>query len=93
MKMVIAALLGAFLLFLGIQVWRFSAATAAAENDAAAVREALLRARADHAALVSDYGFYLNPANLEKELRARFNYRREDEQMIILVPRPATSTQ
>lgn len=30
--------------------------------------------------------YFSHPENLEKELRARFNYRRPDEKMIIITP-------
>ena len=38
------------------------------------------------AALKADLEYFQNPRNLEKELRARFNYRSPDEKIIIIVP-------
>jgi hypothetical protein len=44
--------------------------------------------------LRNDLDHYLNPDNLEKELRARFNYRKEGEKLIIMVATgTATTTQ
>ncbi len=36
--------------------------------------------------LKSDIEYFSRPENLEKELRARFNYRKQDEKMMIIVP-------
>lgn len=55
------------------------------------INKDLLKAQADNRAIQSDYQFYLNPVNLEKELRARFNYSLPGEKTIIIVPQ-ASST-
>jgi cell division protein FtsB len=34
----------------------------------------------------ADLEYFSNPENLEKELRGRFNYKKPDEKLIILVP-------
>jgi len=36
--------------------------------------------------LKAQIDYYSDPANLEKELKAKFNYRRPDEKMMIIVP-------
>lgn len=41
----------------------------------------------ENAALEKDIFYYADPANLEKELRARFNYKSPGEELIIVVPR------
>jgi len=36
--------------------------------------------------LQSEIEYFSHPENLEKELRLRFNYRKPDEKMMIIVP-------
>ena len=55
-------------------------------------RKKLDQARADQIEFQSELDYYLNPVNLEKELRARFNYRAPDEKLIILVPRGSSTS-
>ena len=85
------AILSVFLIFLFGQIWSFSGKAREAEGRYAGLREELDRAREDKEALERDFEFYLNPANLEKELRARFNYRLPGEKLIIIVPAPSAS--
>lgn len=40
----------------------------------------------DQERLQADLEYIINPANLEKELRQRFNYREPGEKLIIIVP-------
>jgi cell division protein FtsB len=50
-----------------------------------------LKSQAQEASLQEETQYLSNPANLEKELRARFNYKKPGETMVIIVP-DATST-
>ncbi len=86
MKAVIVAILIVFLVFLASQIWYFYGETGTAEGELKELQAELDQARSDQEALKADYEFYLNPANLEKELRARFNYRSPGEKLIIIVP-------
>ncbi len=45
--------------------------------------QALVKENAD---LQSEIEYFSHPENLEKELREKFNYKRSDEKMIIVVP-------
>lgn len=49
-------------------------------------RQELFRAKNDSEKLKADLNYFLKNSNLEKELRARFNYRKPDEKLIIIVP-------
>ncbi len=46
---------------------------------------------AENTALAKDIQFYQNPANATKELQSKVNYRKPDEQIIILVPADDTT--
>jgi hypothetical protein len=90
-KVVIAIILSAFVIFLGVQIWHFESRA----KEAKAAYEAAKAARDDRegeeARLEAELQYYSNPANFFKELRARFNYHAPDEKGIILVPN-STST-
>ena len=45
--------------------------------------EALIKENVD---LRSEIEYFSHPENLEKELRSRFNYKKPDEKMMIIVP-------
>jgi cell division protein FtsB len=46
----------------------------------------LQKAQADEANLSAQLQYLQNPANLQKELRAQFNYKKPGETMLIIVP-------
>jgi hypothetical protein len=92
MKGVIIVILIFFLVFLVSQLWYFYGESGAAEVELNKLKAELDQARRDREALTADYEFYLNPKNLEKELRARFNYRLPGEKLIIIVPPQASSS-
>lgn len=92
MKEVAVVILLIFLMFLVSQVWYFYRETEMAEGKLQRLRADLDRVQSDQAELKTEYEFYLNPANLEKELRARFNYRSPGERLIIVVPPQTSST-
>lgn len=51
----------------------------------------VLKAKADsliaeNAEIKSEIEYFSRPENLEKELRAKFNYKKPEEKMIIVVP-------
>ncbi|MBI2013676.1 MAG: septum formation initiator family protein [Candidatus Colwellbacteria bacterium] len=48
--------------------------------------EELGELKTDIEGLESDIEYYSDPRNLEKEMRARFNYRAPNEKTIIVVP-------
>lgn len=91
--MKIAAIIGlaALFVFLGVQIKGLYGRGVELKRELANVQEELTAREKEYAALEADYEYYKNPANLEKELRARFNYRLPDETMIVIVPKPSSS--
>ncbi len=92
MKIILAAILSVFLAFLVYQAWSFSGRSGVAIKEALSIQQELQKASADLGGLQSDYDFLQNPGNLEKELRARFNYKIPGEKMIIVVPSTSSAT-
>ena len=93
MKIALAVVLILFLLFIVGQIWTMSGKTRIVETGLTKVAKELEKARSDSHQLHMDFNFYSNPINLEKELRARFNYSLPGEKLIILVPPKTTTTQ
>ncbi len=65
----------------GAEVDRFAAIA-----DLKIAMEQLEQLQADQIKLTEDIEYYSNPHNLEKLLRANFNYRAPDEKLIIVAP-------
>ena len=78
---------------LGRQIYSFLGRQGELKAEFAEVEAKLDRAKADQEKFQAELDYYLNPVNLEKELRARFNYRRPGEKLIIIVPRNGTTTE
>ncbi len=92
MKLIAAVILSGLLIFLGTQIYAFLGKEKALQKDFSDLKARLDAAKLDEAKLQADLNYYLNPANLEKELRARFNYKAPDEKLLILVPRNNSTT-
>lgn len=73
------------------EIYVFWSKNRTASEEYAELQKKLSRARADYENLQVDLQYYLNPYNLEKELRSRFNYAAPGEKLIILVS-PSTSS-
>lgn len=92
MKIVAAIILFFLLAILGNEIYFFWKKNSDAETRYRELQSQLEKARADFGRLESDFNYYLNPVNLEKELRSRFNYRKPGENLIIIVPKTGSST-
>ena len=92
--MKIAAIVGLslVLIFLGVNVYAFVRQEYSLGASLADVQTRLTKAQADEASLQAEKQYLANPVNLEKELRARFNYTNPGEKMIIIVPIGTSST-
>ena len=91
LKITGSVLLFLLLIFIGVHVYGFVVEEHELSADLADVQEKLTKAQTDAANLQEESQYLANPLNLEKELRARFNYKKSGETMIIIVP-SGTST-
>lgn len=92
MKFLIAGLLLAMIVGLGTQVKEFSKRKSDAKKAFESLNEKFEQAKADQEELEAELRYLSNPANIEKELRARFNFRAPGENLIIIVPRAGSSS-
>lgn len=74
------------MLFLGFQVVSFWLRKNEAASQLSAYQAQLSRSSQDFQSFKADLEYYLDPANLEKEIKDRFNYRSPGEKTIIIVP-------
>ncbi len=92
MRIFLAVILGLFLLFILGQIWTFSVKNREVQAQLSEMGGQLEKAKADQRSIREDFKYYSNPVNMEKELRARFNFTLPGEKTIILVPKAATNT-
>lgn len=90
-RIFIIAALGVFLILLGREIYTFYTRRNAAYEEYKTLTDKLDASQAENEKLKAELDYLSRPENLEKELRARFNYRQAGEKLIIIVPR-ATST-
>ncbi len=92
MKPVLTVILGLFMAFLLVQNYLFWRRGREAETKFGELQAELKTTKEDFNNLRAEYEYFLNPENLEKELRARFNYKSGGETLMILVPKTASSS-
>jgi len=86
LKITGAVLLFVLFIFIGTRVYGFVVQEHELDAALVGVQAKLTKAKADAANLQQESQYLANPLNLEKELRARFNYKKPGETMIIIVP-------
>ncbi len=74
------------IILVGTQVYGFFMQERQLGTNLADIEARLTQAQTDEANLQSEVQYLANPLNLEKELRARFNYKKPGETMIVIVP-------
>ncbi len=79
-------------LFLGREIWRLRQRTVSESIQLSDIQTMFAAILADNTNLQHDLQYLQQPNNLEKELRSRFNYRKHDETLVIIVPDSITST-
>jgi len=92
MRIAIIAILSILLVFLVVQIWYFYSRGDSIADTLIEAQKKLDAAKTDYESLKADADYYSQTANIEKELRARFNYKLPGENMIVVVPTSTTST-
>lgn len=90
-KIAAIVFLSLLLLVLGNEIYYFWQKNSVSEARYRELRTELGQAQWDYNKMRENMNYYLNPGNLEKELKARFNYRMSGEKMFIII-QPASST-
>ena len=72
--------------YLGYQVYILQSERIAIKGEFDEIQGQYSKLQSDNERLQGDIEYLLDPHNLEKELRARFNYRSPNEKLIIVVP-------
>ena len=88
--------IGVFLILctvLGAQIYVSLLKERSLQKNHDVLQAKLQEVTADYEKLRREFEYLERPENLEKELKARFNYRREGEKMIIVVPPKASSSE
>jgi uncharacterized protein YlxW (UPF0749 family) len=85
MKIVGIVLLSLAIVFLGVKTYSFWRQEEDLNAQLADIEVRLVSAQANEANLASDSQYLANPANLEKEFRSRFNYKKPGETMVVIV--------
>lgn len=79
------------LALIGGRVYAFFVQERQLSADLTDIQTRLTKAKYDEANLQSEVQYLANPLNLEKELRARFNYKKPGETMIVIVPEQSST--
>lgn len=91
MKALLAVVLCVVLVLLGMRIFSFIKEQRQLSATLLDTQARLQKAKTDEANLSAQLQYLQNPENLQKELRAQFNYKKPGETMLIIVPQP-TST-
>lgn len=84
-----------FVVILGILVWGFYRLRGEREvfvEEVKKLQETADSLKKENTSLVEKIEYFKNPDNLVKELRAQLNYKKQGENMIIVIPSKATTT-
>ena len=92
MRRLVYIIFGVILVVLLVQVYKMGSEGRTLSKEMKEVNKELELVETDNIDLKEKIGYYANPRNLEKELRARFNYRLPNEKLIIVVPKKESST-
>ncbi len=86
MKFAIAALIGIFAIAIFTQVIFTTKESRNLKASLDPASQKLNSLNEENAALKAEIGYFSRPENVEKELKRKFNYRKSDEKLIIIVP-------
>lgn len=91
MKLAFAIVLFIVVVLIGFQIVSFLGQEHALNQNLSDDATKLAAAQTQEADLQQETQYLSNPANLEKELRSQFNYKKPGETMIIIVPNQTSS--
>ncbi len=80
------------LVVLGMRIFSLGRQANTAEKNFSEFKSKLEQAKTDQDKIAADVNYYLNPDNLKKELKGRFNYKEVGEKMVIFINRNPSST-
>lgn len=86
MKLAAIIFLFILILFLGFEIYIFKGKEKKINEEFLELKRKTEAALIEKKSLENESNYLSNPLNLEKELKARFNYRKPEEKMIIIVP-------
>ncbi len=92
MRLAAVIILFGLILFLGAQIYTFVGLEQEAQKTFSEYQAKLDKAKFDEQKFQDELNYYSSQANIEKELRKRFNYRAPGEKLIIIVPKNQSST-
>jgi len=92
MRIAAIVILVIVLVLVGGRVWAFFVQEQQLSSNVADVEARLTKAKSDETDLQAEVQYLANPLNLEKELRARFNYKKPGETMVVIVPAETSTT-
>ena len=84
--MIILSMLVLALLAIGYQFLNLYRQYGFLESDTGRLTEESRKLEKENRKLNNDLSYFADPANLVKELRSKFNYKKPGEKMIIVVP-------
>ena len=91
MKLAFAIVIGVVLILVGFRAFSFLGEERSLSQNLSDLQTRLTAAKSQEADLQAEMQYLANPANLAKELRTQFNYKKPGETMVIIVP-PSTAT-
>lgn len=79
-------LFGVLIIAVGFQFFRLYEQYADLRDSTGKLRQSMADFTEENERLQADLEYFSNPSNLEKELRARFNYKLPGESVMIVIP-------
>ncbi|OGY65488.1 MAG: hypothetical protein A3A04_01700 [Candidatus Harrisonbacteria bacterium RIFCSPLOWO2_01_FULL_40_28] len=86
MRIVFGLLLIISIGFLGVKIYAFNTERVLQKEKLGILNAEIDKGISENESLKADIQYFMNPYNLEKELRSKFNYKKSEEKMIIVVP-------
>lgn len=86
MQRILYIIFGVIAVSLGIHIYNANAVRADLAKKLYELSQSQIELEEENKKITEDIEYLSDPHNLEKELRARYNYRAPNEKMIIVVP-------